>query len=186
MVTERHPARHDRGSGWLGALLILVGALFFAGQWFDFDLGQYGWPFIILVPGLLLILGGLVTARREGGGMLPAGSAVTMVGLILLFQNTTALWATWAYAWALIPAAVGVGLWLLGRLHDDPEARKSGRGLLQVGLTLFAMGAFFFEGILGLSGFGLRFAWAAQLWPLLLIGAGLLLLGRNLFSSEPR
>ena len=180
---------HPHRSGWsgntvLGILLVLFGVLFFAGQWFDIDVGQYLWPFLIIVPGVLLLLGGLVSARGEGGAMLPVGSAVTTVGLILLFQTITTLWASWAYIWALIPAAVGLGLTAQGALHGDAEAAQSGPRLLTIGLVLFALGALFFEGIVGLNGFGLRFGWAANYWPLLLVGLGVLLLIRNFFGGE--
>jgi hypothetical protein len=186
MNTEHVRRVQGRGGEALGILLILFGILFFAGQWFDFDVGQYAWPFFVIVPGVLVLLAGLLSGGRDSGGLLPVGSAISAVGLILLFQSWTGLWATWAYAWALIPAAVGLGLLTHGLLHENPEGVRAGGRLLALMLGFFVVGAFFFELVIGLNGFGLRYAWAADYWPLLLVLGGLLLLARNLFSGERR
>jgi hypothetical protein len=56
--------------------------------------------------------------------------------------------------------------------------------MLAIGLALFLIGAFFFEGLIGLSGFGLNLGWSISYWPLLLIGAGIILLIRSFFEGE--
>ena len=38
----------------LGAVLVALGIMFFAGQVLDVNLGRFAWPFFIIVPGVLL------------------------------------------------------------------------------------------------------------------------------------
>ena len=99
-------------------------------------------------------------ARRalpSAGARAPAwrsrGGITTVVGLVLAVQNATGLWATWAYAWALVgPGGTGLGLVFYGlrpaapgpRLERDPVARERAR--------LFPAFGLFFEGVIGLSG----------------------------------
>ena len=42
------------------------------------------------------------------------GCIIGGIGLILWWQNATGNWASWAYAWALIPIFVAVGMLLMG------------------------------------------------------------------------
>ena len=50
--------------------------------------------------------------------MVVGGTVATTVGLVLLYQNNTGHWESWAYAWALVgPAASGLGLALWGAAH---------------------------------------------------------------------
>ena len=183
---EKEKVHLQRGPGYnaIGILLILFGVLFFAGQLFNFDITQFGWPFIIIVPGVLVLVAGLLAEERGEGVLLTLGSVATAVGLILFFQNSTGLWATWAYAWALIPASVGLGQLLHGLLHRHADNVQGGVRMLTIGLLLFAGGAFFFEGIMDLNGYGFAPGWGSSLWPLLLIGAGIVLLVQNFVRSR--
>jgi hypothetical protein len=128
----------------LGVLLIVMGALFFVGQAVGFELGRFGWPFFVIIPGLALSGVGLAAGGSTGERVTPLGAAVTMVGVILLYQNTVDHFESWAYAWALIGAA------------------------------LFVAGAFFFELVVGISGFGLGLDGFG--WPLGLVMVGIVLL----------
>jgi hypothetical protein len=128
----------------LGVLLIVMGALFFVGQAVGFELGRFGWPFFVIIPGLALSGVGLAAGGSTGERVTPLGAAVTMVGVILLYQNTVDHFESWAYAWALIGAA------------------------------LFVAGAFFFELVVGISGFGLGLDGFG--WPLGLVIVGIVLL----------
>ena len=50
-------------------------------------------------------------------GFAIAGSIVTTVGSVLLYQQTTGHWESWAYAWALVgPGAAGLGMLVYGLL----------------------------------------------------------------------
>ncbi|HEV8489292.1 MAG TPA: hypothetical protein VGQ58_05850 [Candidatus Limnocylindrales bacterium] len=90
---------------------------------------------------------------RGGAGLAIAGGITTVTGLVLAFQNATGLWATWAYAWALVaPGGAGLGLLLYGLFTWQPDFVARGRGTLLVGLVLFVGFAIFFEGFIGLSG----------------------------------
>jgi hypothetical protein len=134
------------------------------------------WPFYIIVPGVVLFAMSLVV-RNDGEGLAGFASIVTMVGLLLFYQNFTGHWASWAYAWALVaPTAVGLGLILYGALKGERSKIENGFDAAKVGIIMFLIGGVFFELIIGISGFGLgRFG-----WPLLLIGLGLFVLVRNL------
>jgi hypothetical protein len=63
-------------------------------------------------PGLGLL--GLAAAGRSGEVLATAGGVVTMIGLVLLVQNATDRFETWAYAWTLaFVVGAGIGRWLL-------------------------------------------------------------------------
>jgi hypothetical protein len=54
------------GDTALGGLLLLLGILVLAGQALDLDVGEVGWPFFVIVPGLGLLGLGLATDGRLG------------------------------------------------------------------------------------------------------------------------
>ena len=92
----------------LGALLAVLGTLFFLGQATGFDLGRFGWPFFVIIPGLAVSGLGLAGGGLTGERITPLGAAVTMFGLILLYQNTADHFESWAHAWALVfPTSTG-------------------------------------------------------------------------------
>jgi hypothetical protein len=159
----------------LGVLLIVMGVLFFVGQAVGFDLGRFGWPFFVIIPGLALSGVALAIGGPSGERVTPLGAAVTMVGVILLYQNTADHFESWAYAWALVfPTSVGLGQVIYGALKGREEMIATGRRLVLIGVVLFVVGAFFFELVVGISGFGFgldRFG-----WPLLLVIVGVMLL----------
>lgn len=161
----------------LGGILVFLGVVFLVGQFFNIQIGEAIWPFFVIGPGVSLFLVALTLNDETGRGFAMVGSLVTMVGLVLLFQNLTEQWASWSYAWALVaPTSVGLGQWLYGSLKNQRQLVESGRHMTRIGLTIFLVGAIFFELIIGVSGFGL----GRSLWPILLIGFGLFLLLRNL------
>jgi hypothetical protein len=159
-----------RGSIIGGLILILAGLLFlllqtnpqFADQ---INLALH-WPLIIVGVGVLFLLGAFLgTASLAVPGMI-----VTGIGGLLYYQNISGNWASWSYAWALIPGFVGLGLILMGLL--DREERSSIRGgltLVIISLILFAVFAGFLGGIQFLQNF----------WPVLLILAGIMILLRG-------
>jgi hypothetical protein len=159
----------------MGVGLIGIGAMFLFGQLLGINIIGTLWPFFIIVPGLLFFIG-MVALGKSGAPLAIPGSIVTMIGLILLFQNVTGLWATWAYAWALIfPTSVGVGIAIAGLWGDDPRAARAGGTMALVGLIIFLAFAVFFELLLNIS--GLRTGPIGRvLLPLLLIGAGVVVL----------
>jgi hypothetical protein len=163
----------DRQRG-IGIVLVALGALFLIGRFVD--LGATLWPFFILAPGVALLAWAFLGGKSSAGLAVP-GSIVTAVGLILFAQNMTGRFDTWAYAWGLIVASVGVGTWLFGILGDREKETQDGIRTFTVGLALFAVFGVFFEFIIGLGG---RPGWLGN-WvvPLLLIVAGVALLYRR-------
>ena len=90
---------------------------------------------------------------RSAAGLAIPGCVVTTIGLILAIQNTFGLWQTWAYAWALIPASVGLGLRLQSERLGQPRAERVGTRMFEAFLFVFVVGFVFFELILNLSNF---------------------------------
>ena len=173
----------DRSALVLGALLVLGGLLLLAGQLLDFDLGALGWPAIVVGVGLVILVLGLVVSHEQG--MVIGGTVVTTVGLVLFYQDQTGRWESWAYAWALVgPAASGLGMMLWGLRSGNGSEVRNGTWALLSGLGLFAVGFLFFEGIIGIS--GERLPVAEWVLPALVIGIGVIVLGRGLLSrGEP-
>lgn len=161
----------------LGIALVILGVVLLLGPSLNLDLGRLGWPLFILGPGALLLAVGL-TGPREAAGLTVPGSVIAAVGAILMWQSLTGRFETWAYLWALIPTAVGIGLVLHGNRSDDDELRENGRKTAYGGLTmLLAFGAFFELFVFG--GFaGAGFAGQIVL-PLAAVAVGIWLLQRR-------
>lgn len=171
----------DVGSMVLAFILIGLGLLFLADQYFHIDVAGYVWPFGVIIPGVVMFIVGLNLSSPESEGLAIGGSVVTMLGLVLLVQNLTGLWATWAYAWALVaPTAVGLGLMLYGTLKGRQRLVHDGWTTAKVGLTLFLCFGAFFELVIGVSGLGI----ARLGWPLLLIALGLWTLARQVMPRR--
>jgi hypothetical protein len=167
----------DKTSIAVAVILIALGVLFLLDQWFNMNIAGYLWPFFIVVPGVFLFIFSLSLSAPEGAGTAIFASIVTMTGLLLLCQNTTGLWATWAYAWALVaPTSVGLGMMLYGSLKNREGMVAAGRSTTKVGLGLFLGFAAFFEGIINISGLGIS-TWGM---PLLLIALGVYVMWRTL------
>src|SRR3984893_16623646 len=100
------PSRAGSGVA-IGIVLVVVGIFFFVVQLGGFDLGAYGWPLFIIIPGLTLLIVGFVGL---GTGAAIPGGLLTMVGLVLAYQNSSRNWASWVYVWPLVaPGGVRVG-----------------------------------------------------------------------------
>jgi hypothetical protein len=160
-----------------GIVLVGLGLLFLAQQAMGFDIGHYGWPIFVLLPGLAL-LAAFALGPRGAAGLAVPGCVVTTIGLMLAIQNTFSLWATWAYAWGLIVAAVGLGLTLQGERLGQPKVVQTGIHLFEGGLLAFVVFATFFELILDINHLGIGVL-RGTLGPAVLILAGLYLLLRR-------
>ena len=91
------------------------------------------------------------------------------IGALLYWQNATGEWASWAYAWALIPGFVGIGLILFGLMARRRGALVGGGWAIFNSLVLFAIFGSFLGGLRILTLF----------WPVLIIVLGLVLLGQG-------
>jgi hypothetical protein len=110
-------------------------------------IGTWGWPFFVIVPGLVLLAASLVPAPPKGIGFAIAGAIVTTVGALLLYQSRTGHWESWAYAWALIPLGAGSALILYGLLARERGMVTTGLTMAAIAAALVLVGAWFFEGV---------------------------------------
>jgi hypothetical protein len=167
-------ATRSRSPLALGLLLVLAGIVLLAFElipalrsWAN---DVFDWPLIIVGVGVFLLIFGLLAGAP---GMAVPASIVAGIGGILMWQNATGEWESWAYAWTLIPGFVGVGVMLEGILAG--RARKGitdGGWMILMSLTLFVVFGSFLGGPIALGGY----------WPVLLIVLGVLFLFRALFS----
>ena len=165
----------------VGLVLVLVGAALFAGQLLNVGIDDIGWPFFVIAAGVAVLVIGLVVAGEQG--MVIGGTVATTVGLVLLYQNNTGRWETWAYAWTLVgPAASGLGLALWGaRTGNGTDIRNGTWGMLG-GLAFFVIGFLFFEGVIGIGGD--RLSLPEWLLPVAVIAIGAVVLGRGLLQRR--
>jgi hypothetical protein len=181
---------NDGGRRWLGGetalggLLLLVGILVLLGQALDLDLGRVGWPVFVIVPGLGLLGLGLAATGRLGEVLAMAGGVVTVTGLVLLVQNATDRFETWAYAWALVLlVGAGSGRLLTGVVRGRRDLVAGGGWLIGAGLAGFGVLAVFFELVIGIGGHRSGAAGRYTLAALLIL-TGLALLGRRLLAAR--
>ena len=168
--------RNNRGSLIVGSILILLGGWFLLGQlvpglqsWVDL---QLSWPMIVIGVGVLFLITGLLASVPD---LAVPAAIIAGIGGLLYWQNETGNWASWAYAWTLIPGFVGVGIILAGLFGKQPgKALREGLNVIVVSLILFAIFASFLG---GQNIFG-------PYWPVLLILLGLWLLVRPFWRSR--
>jgi len=166
----------------LGIILVGLGFLLLIGTAFNIHLWPLMWPFIYILPGVILLD---VSLKAKGDFSEPlaiTSCIITMLGLIFLYQSITGHWQSWAYIWSLIaPTSIGLGEIIYG-IKKGPTYTYTvqiGKTLVKIGLTIFLVGFVFFEMIIEISGFSMgRFG-----WPVLLILLGLLALFRNLLPG---
>jgi hypothetical protein len=104
---------------------------------------------------------------------------VTVVGLVLLYQNATDRFESWAYAWALVgPGGSGIGMLLYGTRSGDRKMARDGFWTILGAMGLFAVGLIFFEGIIGIS--GERLPLPNWVLPVAVIAIGVVVLLRGL------
>lgn len=182
-MTVMDPAR--RGTIFLGLALVILGGLALLGRAFSIDLLGLGWPIFVLAPGIAIFIAGVMVGGRAGLGLAIPGGIVSMVGVVLSIQAATGLWATWAYAWALVaPGGVGVALVLYGLLTAQRDLVRQGVPVLLTGIGLFVGFGLFFEGVLHLSGDRLPLGEPILAGGLVVLGAAILLM--SLFGRRDR
>ncbi len=147
----------------IGILLILLGGFFLAQIFWPGLTNLVSWPVIIIAVGAGLFLLGLVI--RVPSMSVPA-AIVAGIGGILYYQNLTGEWGSWSYMWALIPGFVGLGIIVGGLLGAKDLKITDGVRQVVTSIVLFLIFGAFFGGFRGLGDY----------WPLLLIGAGVVLL----------
>ncbi len=171
-----------------GTLLIGFGLLSLASQLFRNVLDwSFLWPLAIVLAGALFFAGMFLGGRSVSGLAVP-GTIIGGIGLMLLYQNLTSHWESWAYSWTLIVVFVGIGIFLAGLYGRSDDQRRAGLKVIKIGLILFVIFGAFFQMVFSMDRtLGLR----GMLFPSLLILFGLYLIVRRLGpwpwdrSSEP-
>jgi hypothetical protein len=162
-----------------GALLIFVGLAFLAVRYLDAFQGMATWPWFIVALGLAMFVLGLVLPNT---GMLIGGSVVATIGGIFAWQSATDRWESWAWIWALLPMASGVGSFIGGVRTGNPRMRDAGLWQVVIGLAMLIGFYLFFEQVIGLSGEPVPLPeWAL---PAFLVGLGALVLLRGFFGPR--
>ncbi|NWF69322.1 MAG: hypothetical protein HXY40_09560 [Chloroflexi bacterium] len=172
MSSSTQPGDHGRIVG--GIVLIGLGLFFFATQIFDFgDMMDRLWPFFVIIPGLAFVAGAL--GSKASAGLMVPGSIVTGTGAILLYQNISGNWESWAYMWTLYPVFLGLAFMFMAARSDNDRIGQRGRGFVAWGLIgLVGLGALFELVIWGDFG-----SLTNIVLPLLMIGVGVYLLLRR-------
>lgn len=178
--------RQAMGPAALGAILIIVGIVAMlarqAGIELFEEIGRTGWPFFIIVPGLVLLGLSLLPAPPRGEAFAIVGAVVTTVGGILLYQSRADHYESWAYAWALIPAGTGVALALYGLYARQAAMVRTGTWMAVIAGLLFVVGAWFFEGIFAGDQ---RIIDAGNWWPVAVIVLGAVIVVRAFLVRDP-
>jgi hypothetical protein len=125
---------------------------------------------------------GMFAGGKSVSGLAVPGSIITAIGLMLFYQNLTGHWESWSYGWTVILMSVGLGIFIMGAYGGDEGQRKSGMGVMRVGLILFILFGGFFEMIFSE---GARFGLRQVLFPVALILLGLYLIVKRLRPSQP-
>lgn len=143
-----------------GGTLVLVGLGLTAAQLFDLQIPILGWPLLVTIPGILLLLVAYSVPRGRGVSYLAVpGTIVAATGAVLALQAASGDWRSWAYAWPLIiPGSAGAGLLLAGARERSRPARTAGAVLIATGGLLFAFSEWLFVRVLHLGGPGLGWA----------------------------
>lgn len=171
-----------------GAILLIgLGLLFLVGQVFNINfwaIAGFSWPVLILIPGVIFLALAFSGSRKMAGFVFP-GTIITGTGAILWYQNVTGNWESWAYAWTLYPALVGLAMIFAGQRQGNERTVTTGSGMVKYSTIAFVAAAAFFE-LLIFHGNGALTGWIV---PLGLVAAGgyLLLSGRApAFSDKPK
>jgi hypothetical protein len=171
----------------VGGLLVAVGLVAFAMQrtgvefrdWLDGS----GWTLFIIVPGAALLVAAALAAGGAAQGLTTAGAIVSTVGLLLLYQDRTGHYESWAYAWALIPMSVGASLMVHGVRVARRDLITFGARMIAIMGAILVVGAWYFETVFktGQVPFDL-----GEAWPLILVAVGALVLLSTLFRSTTK
>ena len=170
-------------SNWtrvLAAVLIGAGVVLLALRQFDWPFSGSLWPLAVIIPGLALFAAG-ATMDRGGSFLAATGAAIGVTGLILLGQELTDYYQSWAYLWTLLPLFAGLSLYVTGPRQGNARARRIGRGMATTGAVMFVVFTTAFEGLI----FHPQAFGGGLVLPLVLILLGVALLFRMPGSRRP-
>jgi hypothetical protein len=158
-----------------GGILVVVGVGWFVLRELGWDvvgaISDAGWPYFVIIPGVALLIASLIPSPPRGVGFAIAGTIVTVVGSVLLYQETTGHWESWAYAWALVgPGGAGLGMLVYGLIFRQRDLLAAGARLVAIAAAIFVAGYWFFETVFTTGKAPVELG---EWWPVLVIGAGL-------------
>lgn len=157
-----------------GIALILIGTFLLAYQFIPelraLITVRLTWQLALIGLGALMFVISILTGTPQT----IIGACVLMgIGGILYWQGETGNYASWSYAWSLIPGFVGVGVFLSYAMRGNwNRAVRAGGWLIFLSAMLFLIFSSFF----GLNLLG-------AYWPVLLIALGVFLLARSFFPK---
>ncbi|MBE3133256.1 MAG: hypothetical protein IMZ55_07265 [Acidobacteria bacterium] len=120
----------------VGTLLIVLGVFFLVTRIVPNILAPFSWPWIVIGVGAAFMIAALVSWTP---GLTVPACIIGGIGGILLWQNSSGLWGTWSYAWALIPGFVGVGVFISEVMEGRPL-----KGLIDGGTPIVVSAILFF------------------------------------------
>jgi hypothetical protein len=177
------------GLAVVGTLLVVAGLAWFVARELRLDpfsgIADVGWPFFVIIPGVILLVSSLIPTPPHGVGFAIAGSIVTTVGAVLLYQDATAHWESWAYAWALVgPGAAGLGMLAYGLAFHERDLVSVGARLVAIAAAVFIAGYWYFETVFETGRAPIDLG---QWWPLafVAVGATVLVVGIVRGGREP-
>ena len=187
-MQARASAQRWGGLTVLGTVLVIVGVGWFVLRELRIDpfeaISGAGWPFFVIIPGVALLLASLVPAAPRGVGFAIAGSIVTTVGTVLLYQQATGHWTSWAYAWALVgPGAAGLGMLVYGLIFGQRDLLAAGARLVAIAGAIFAVGYWYFETVFSTGRAPVELG---EWWPVVVVGVGLTALLAGFLSRGSR
>jgi len=187
-MQARNPVKRWGGLTILGTILVFVGAGWIVLRELRIDsfeaIADAGWPYFVIIPGVVMLIASLVRTPPHGVGLAIAGSIVTTVGAVLLYQQATGNWESWAYAWALVgPGAAGLGMAVYGLIFGQRDLLAAGARLVAIATAIFALGYWYFETIFATGRAPLELG---QWWPIVVVGVGLLALVAGFLSRGSR
>jgi hypothetical protein len=166
-----------------GLLLVAVGIFFLLEEVFGLRLSSAAWPFFIIAPGVVLLIGAISIEGSFGEPLAILGGIITGTGVLLAYQDATDTYESWAYTWALIvPASAGVGLLLYGLFKRRPDRVRSGLALTIAGIVLYVV---FYLGLQAAETVDFAHI-SSRVWPLLIIGVGVALLVGSFIDRRRR
>ena len=121
------------------------------------------WPLLVIDAGVAFLIAALV---YHVGALAIPGAIVGGLGVLLGWQSLTGHWASWFYAWPLVPGFVGLGL-IIAHTLGMGNRRVKTVGVVWLVEGMFTTALFRIMWIL----FPIHFS-----WPFILIGLGAMFL----------
>jgi len=134
----------NQSQSFIGGGLIAVGLLAFLATTTDFNIMAFAWPLFVIVPGLAMV-GVAMNGGRKTHGFIYPGIIVTGTGLILMYQNVTGHWESWAYLWTLYPLFVGMAMRWSALQTGNIGQMRVGQSMVVYSTMAFVGMALFFE-----------------------------------------